>query len=76
MGNEADEPIHPMRPVDYIERPQSTAGRSFAIGAGLLSCVVSTMAIAAWHHDLGRQVPCSPQTSLSSTSRPLEWSLP
>jgi hypothetical protein len=56
----ADGPIRPMRPVDYVEGPQSTAGRSFAIGAGLLSCLVSVMAIAAWHHDLGRQVPCSP----------------
>jgi hypothetical protein len=65
MGNEADQPIHPMRPVDYVEGPQSTAGRSFVIGAGLLGCVVSAMAIAAWHHDLGRQVPCSaPDQSL------------
>lgn len=63
MGNGVDEPIRPMRPVDTIERlsgPRSTTGRSFAIGVGLLSSFVSALAVAAWVHDLGKQVPCAP----------------
>jgi uncharacterized BrkB/YihY/UPF0761 family membrane protein len=64
MSSDAHHPIRPMRPVDYSEGAQSTAGRSFAIGAGLLSSFVSVLAVAAWIHDLGRQVPCGPSEPL------------
>jgi hypothetical protein len=61
MDDQRDESIRPMRPVDFAVGPQSLAGRSVAIGVGLLSSFVSLFAIAAWIRDLGRQLSCGPQ---------------